>query len=74
MRSPLTLFASNHKQQNARERLRSEEGYILSFRLLIEPESVFGQIKNNRGFRRFLLCGLQKVKSEGRMALPCPIC
>ncbi|MCF2946410.1 transposase, partial [Paenibacillus tarimensis] len=27
-------------------------------------ESVFGQIKNNRGFRRFLLRGLQKVSLE----------
>nr|WP_267884705.1 transposase [Paenibacillus sp. IHBB 10380] len=28
---------------------------------MTERESVFGQIKNNRGFRRFLLRGLQKV-------------
>jgi hypothetical protein len=31
---------------------------------MIEPESVFGQMKNNRGFRRFLLRGLQKVSIE----------
>jgi hypothetical protein len=31
---------------------------------MIEPESVFGQIKNNRGFRRFLLRGLPKVSLE----------
>ncbi|MDT0126150.1 transposase [Paenibacillus sp. RRE4] len=47
-----------------RERLRSEEGYTLSIRRMIEPESVFGQLKNNRGFRRFLLRGLQKVSLE----------
>nr|WP_219834385.1 transposase [Paenibacillus sp. R14(2021)] len=29
-----------------------------------EPESVFGQLKNNRGFRRFLLRGLPKVSLE----------
>ncbi|WP_174812787.1 transposase [Paenibacillus cellulosilyticus] len=29
-----------------------------------EPESVFGQIKNNQGFRRFLLRGLQKASLE----------
>ncbi|MFB9328495.1 transposase, partial [Paenibacillus aurantiacus] len=29
-----------------------------------EPESVFGQMKNNRGFRRFLLRGLPKVSLE----------
>jgi hypothetical protein len=33
---------------------------------MIEPESVFGQIKNNRGFRRFLLRGLPKVSLEVR--------
>ncbi|ERM18905.1 hypothetical protein P615_01135 [Brevibacillus laterosporus PE36] len=30
----------------------------------IEPESVFGQMKNNRGFQRFLLRGLPKVSLE----------
>ena len=49
---------------NARERLKSEEGYALSVRRMHEPESVFGQIKNNRGFRRFLLRGLPKVSLE----------
>ncbi len=53
------------RQKNEmRERLRSEEGYRLSVRRMIEPESVFGQMKNNRGFRRFLLRGLQKVSLE----------
>ncbi|WP_339320728.1 transposase [Paenibacillus sp. FSL R10-2734] len=27
-----------------------------------EPESVLGQLKNNRGFRRFLLRGMEKMK------------
>jgi hypothetical protein len=48
-------------RKQARDQLRSEEGYALSVRRMIEPESVFGQIKNNRGFRRFLLRGLPKV-------------
>jgi len=53
------------RQKNEmRERLRSEEGYELSVRRMIEPESVFGQVKNNRGFRRFLLRGLDKVSLE----------
>jgi hypothetical protein len=51
-------------RKQAREKLRSEEGYALSIRRMIEPESVFGQIKNNRGFRRFLLRGLPKVSLE----------
>ena len=33
----------------------------LSILRMHEPESVFGQIKNNRGFRRFLLRGLPIV-------------
>ncbi|WP_246072804.1 transposase, partial [Paenibacillus dokdonensis] len=51
-------------QSQARERLRSEEGYALAVRRMIEPESVFGQLKNNRGFRRFLLRGMKKVTLE----------
>jgi len=51
-------------KQQVREKLRSEEGYALSVRRMVEPESVFGQMKNNRGFRRFLLRGLPKVSLE----------
>ncbi|SEC50070.1 IS1182 family transposase [Paenibacillus sp. GP183] len=51
-------------KNQAREKLRSEEGYALSVRRMIEPESVFGDLKNNRGFRRFLLRGLPKVSLE----------
>ncbi|WP_318840692.1 transposase [Paenibacillus sp. BJ-4] len=52
------------QKKQMRERLRSEDGYVLSVRRMIEPESVFGQMKNNRGFRRFLLHGLPKVSLE----------
>jgi hypothetical protein len=31
---------------------------------MTEPESVFGQLKNNRGFRGFLLRGMKKVTLE----------
>ncbi|WP_425436706.1 transposase [Paenibacillus donghaensis] len=48
-------------QEQARQTLRSEEGYALSVQRMTEPESVFGQLKNNRGFRRFLLRGMEKV-------------
>ncbi|MBP2017280.1 hypothetical protein J2Z79_000663 [Symbiobacterium terraclitae] len=42
----------------------------LPFRLSNTVESVFGQIKQNRGFRRFLLRGLSKVTLEvGWLAL-----
>lgn len=59
----VSLRYIRYKQQ-VREKLRSEEGYALSVRRMIEPESVFGQLKNNRGFRRFLLRGLPKVSLE----------
>lgn len=36
----------------------------MSVQRMYELESVFGQIKNNRGFRRFLLRCLQKVSLE----------
>ncbi|WP_178382711.1 transposase, partial [Paenibacillus sp. P46E] len=42
----------------------SKEGYGLAVRRMTEPESVFGQLKNNRGFRRFLLRGMEKVTLE----------
>ncbi|GIQ68567.1 IS1182 family transposase [Xylanibacillus composti] len=51
-------------KKQMRDKLSSEEGYALAVRRMIEPESVFGQMKNNRGFRRFLLRGLTKVSLE----------
>ncbi|WP_228745013.1 transposase [Paenibacillus sp. S150] len=48
----------------SQKRLRSEEGYALAVRRITEPESVLGQLKNNRGFRRFLLRGIEKVTLE----------
>lgn len=51
-------------KNQARQRLRSEDGYELAVRRMIEPEPVFGDMKNNRGFKRFLLRGLSKVSLE----------
>jgi len=48
----------------ARASLQSEEGYTLALRRMTEPESMFGQLKNNRGFRRFWRCGMEKVTLE----------
>jgi len=57
-------------KQKARDLLLSEEGKELTTRRMTEVESVFGQIKQNRGFRRFLLRGLSKVTLEvGWLAL-----
>lgn len=51
-------------KQKAKKLLLSDEGRQLSVRRMTEAESVFGQIKGNRGFRRFLLRGLPKVSLE----------
>lgn len=59
----VSLEGMRYRNQ-ARALLRSEEGYILAVRRMTEPESVFGQLKNNRGFRRFLLRGMEKVTLE----------
>lgn len=48
----------------AKERLESKQGLLYRSRRPVEVESVFGQIKHNRQFRRFLLRGLEKVNIE----------
>lgn len=54
----------HEQKQKARERLESEEGQARYRQRQTDIESVFGQIKQNRGFRRFVLRGLQKVSIE----------
>lgn len=51
-------------REKARELLLSPEGLEHRSRRPIEPDAVFGQIKWNRQFRRFLLRGLDKVTIE----------
>lgn len=51
-------------RSEVRERLLSSAGEQYRKRRLIEPEAVFAQIKHNGQFRRFLLRGLDKVKTE----------
>jgi transposase len=48
----------------AKEKLLSESGTVLRKQRSIDVETVFGRIKQDWGFRRFLLRGLQKVKTE----------
>jgi len=52
-----------HKEK-AHQNLWSIRGIYLRRKRCIEPEPVFGQIKWNRGFKRFLLRGLPKVSCE----------
>ena len=57
-------------RKKAREKLNSEEGLLKRSRRPIEPESVFGNIKQNKNFRRLMLRGLEKVEVElGIMAI-----
>jgi transposase len=51
-------------RRQARENLTSEAGQRLRAARSIEVEPVFGIIKQNMGFRRFHLRGLEKVKTE----------
>jgi transposase len=57
-------FELQRFRQQARENLLSEQGIALRKKRSIEPETVFGDIKHNRGFRRFSLRGLKKVETE----------
>ena len=54
----------NAYKAKARELLESETGKKMRSKRPVEIEAVFGQIKGNRYFRRFLLRGLEKVKAE----------
>lgn len=54
----------NRHRKKARDNLTSDQGLELRSRRPIEVESVFGQIKHNRGFRRFMLKGLANVNTE----------
>jgi transposase len=56
-----TLF---RYQQQAREKLLSDRGRRLRARRGVEAETVFGRIKQDWGFRRFTLRGMEKVKTE----------
>jgi len=49
---------------NARNLLLSEQGTSLRKQRSIDVETVFGRIKQDWGFRRFFLRGLEKVKTE----------
>jgi len=52
------------QKQRVKELLFSEEGIRHRKRRCYEVESVFGNIKENHGFRRFMLRGREKVEIE----------
>lgn len=58
----------NHRlkgyKEKAKERLTSEEGETLRRKRSVEPESAFGQIKHNMGYRRFRHFGLERATMD----------
>ena len=48
----------------ARERLTSEEGIRMRKKRPIEPEAVFGQMKNNKSYHRFRHVGKEKIAMD----------
>ena len=57
-------FELRRMRAQARENLLSEKGKALRSRRGVEVEGVFGRLKHNWGFRRFLLRGQEKVHIE----------
>jgi len=51
-------------RSQARERLNSEQGIIYRKKRPVDVEPVFGMIKQNRKFKRFLLKGIEKTTIE----------
>jgi len=54
----------NHYKSIIRERLTSERGIKYRSQRPVDVEAVFGIIKGNRNYRKFLLRGLEKVEIE----------
>lgn len=54
----------NHLKAQAREKLRSEKGLAHRSKRPVDVEAAFGNLKQNKGFRRFMLRGLEKVSIE----------
>src|SRR5712691_8321836 len=64
---PEALEASATATERMAAKVRSPAGQALYSRRKVIVEPVFGQIKEARGFRRFLLRGLDKVRGEWRL-------
>ena len=54
----------NKHKQKAREKLISEEGIAHRKQRAADVEAVFGNIKQNKSFRRFMLRGKEKITTE----------
>ena len=51
-------------KERMRRRLRTKKGQSIYSKRKVVVEPVFGQIKQARGFRQFLLRGVKKVSAE----------
>lgn len=62
------IIERNHKlirlKAKAKEKLLSEQGIAHRKRRCWDVEAVFGNIKQNMGFKRFMLRGMEKVEAE----------
>lgn len=62
------IISVNHKAQKlkeqARQRLKTEKGIYYRKKRPVDVESVFGNIKQNKHFKRFLLKGIDKTEIE----------
>jgi transposase len=65
--APEALEAAATAKERMAAKVRSPAGQALYSRRKVIVEPVFGQIKEARGFRRFLLRGLAKVRGEWRV-------
>jgi transposase len=54
----------NRYHEEARQKLLSDQGRKLRSQRSVEVETVFGRLKQDWGFRRFSLRGMEKVKTE----------
>jgi transposase len=54
----------NYLKRRAKERLESDVGIYYRKKRPTEAEPVFGNIKQNKKFKRFFLRGIEKVKTE----------
>jgi len=54
----------NQWRAQARERLNSEKGKLHRSKRPVDVEAAFGNLKQNKGFKRFMLRGIDKVAIE----------
>ena len=66
-REPSPASSPATAKERMRAKLGTESGRAVYARRKTIVEPVFGQIKEARGFRRFLLRGLAKIRGEWRL-------